>query len=752
MKYKTLLPILLLLTACANQADSITKMPDPTHTLTPSPEPTPSPTSTSTSSPTPTLSFPVNAGTPFPTPAFEIDTNNANELREIARFGGEMDILWAGDGDIQDTNHGVITSINSFPPSEVQCVLHHEDERAPKVFFGNFGNGDEKIAIVTSKGVDVFDYLSGELLHTLILPIPTVLERCPTELFDLRISRDIELVAVASKNSVDIYSIETGELIHSIETMVKPRMFSPEDNYLAVESKSGAVVLYRTSDWKAALTISTGRFDLVGFSVDEKYAMKFPDPWESNTIRAYSLEDDKNLEIHVDELIYRWEDYQDYLQNYFSYTQYSIFDANKESSFLVEIEPAKELPETNSTIIESEYYFSTDGMSLLATRPYIDPSTNLVLRSPLVKEICVEVSRSGEKLNCITPLIDNWIVGDNFSEAYTEAYHFEDGYGAGLQSDGQPYWYSPTQNSDNNVMPYFLYRYASPFSRGIHPRELCTFPFESSPTCAQEVVQIFPTTLQPFTLLAESETQTDVIVGVGDTENLLTSIQHDAISLEFFNSVLPWVQLTPDQKKLIYVVHDIYGWNHKFIISILDIESETTRKLPLIPTYIDAVSISPDSHYAGFVGRLSASSNYETLLLDLETNNITSISNRNLSVSPALAFSSDNQFLVYVEREDDGKGAINFFSIQENVVTKQIDIGLITSNVSALALSPKGDILAVGLTNGIIRLFDTQNSIEVYSWDAHNGQIKSLEFSPNGRLLLSVGLIDQYAKLWGILP
>ena len=126
--------------------------------------------------------------------------------------------------------------------------------------------------------------------------------------------------------------------------------------------------------------------------------------------------------------------------------------------------------------------------------------------------------------------------------------------------------------------------------------------------------------------------------------------------------------------------------------------------------------------------------------------------NENLEVAPALAFSPDSNFLIYVVGDKNGEGEINFYSIESRSVKKQIDLDLSRSNVSAISFSPDGNILALGFTDGVIELFDAQNGSEIYNWNAHNGHIKSLEFSPNGQMLLSVGSIDQYAKIWGELP
>jgi WD40 repeat protein len=65
------------------------------------------------------------------------------------------------------------------------------------------------------------------------------------------------------------------------------------------------------------------------------------------------------------------------------------------------------------------------------------------------------------------------------------------------------------------------------------------------------------------------------------------------------------------------------------------------------------------------------------------------------------------------------------------------------AQVSALAFSPDGQILAVGNDDGTVRLFSVPSGKVEGSWlIGHTGQITSVQFSPNGQLISSTATDD----------
>ena len=63
----------------------------------------------------------------------------------------------------------------------------------------------------------------------------------------------------------------------------------------------------------------------------------------------------------------------------------------------------------------------------------------------------------------------------------------------------------------------------------------------------------------------------------------------------------------------------------------------------------------------------------------------------------------------------------------------------IVSQVLDLATNPNTTIVAGGIEDGSIRLWDTANNWEVKSIDLHNGPVSGVIFSPDGKTLISVG-------------
>src|SRR5262249_10561354 len=61
---------------------------------------------------------------------------------------------------------------------------------------------------------------------------------------------------------------------------------------------------------------------------------------------------------------------------------------------------------------------------------------------------------------------------------------------------------------------------------------------------------------------------------------------------------------------------------------------------------------------------------------------------------------------------------------------------------TALAASPDGKLLAVGVSNEVV-LWDVADLKQLRSWHAHHGGVRSLAFVPGGKGLLSAGLADE---------
>ncbi|MBD2694301.1 trypsin-like peptidase domain-containing protein [Anabaena catenula] len=69
--------------------------------------------------------------------------------------------------------------------------------------------------------------------------------------------------------------------------------------------------------------------------------------------------------------------------------------------------------------------------------------------------------------------------------------------------------------------------------------------------------------------------------------------------------------------------------------------------------------------------------------------------------------------------------------------------------VTAIALSPKGEILASGSKNGSIELWNIATGSKIRTLQGHSDRIESLAFSPDGKTLAS-GSNDETIKLWNV--
>jgi WD40 repeat protein len=72
-----------------------------------------------------------------------------------------------------------------------------------------------------------------------------------------------------------------------------------------------------------------------------------------------------------------------------------------------------------------------------------------------------------------------------------------------------------------------------------------------------------------------------------------------------------------------------------------------------------------------------------------------------------------------------------------------------TDNLSCLALSRDGRLLAAGNSDGAITLWDAATGKEVRTLAAHGKRVRSVAFSPDGKALAS-GAWDKVAKLWDV--
>lgn len=65
------------------------------------------------------------------------------------------------------------------------------------------------------------------------------------------------------------------------------------------------------------------------------------------------------------------------------------------------------------------------------------------------------------------------------------------------------------------------------------------------------------------------------------------------------------------------------------------------------------------------------------------------------------------------------------------------------------AISPRGDVAAVGLQDGTIKLFDPRTNHTIRVLKGHTGAVNSVDFSPNGKLVVSAS-DDKDGRIWDV--
>jgi len=125
-----------------------------------------------------------------------------------------------------------------------------------------------------------------------------------------------------------------------------------------------------------------------------------------------------------------------------------------------------------------------------------------------------------------------------------------------------------------------------------------------------------------------------------------------------------------------------------------------------------------------------------------------------------ITFTPDSRYFVYTSRERTPNAAweqtarLRFLDLGRMVHAddKEINIKLLHTGIHNMLFSPDGTLLALGLTNGEVRLLNVNSKAEAASWQAHIGMVDKLFFSPDGHLLFSSGAVDLAASVWGVLP
>ncbi|GCL50202.1 WD-repeat protein [Microcystis aeruginosa NIES-3804] len=181
--------------------------------------------------------------------------------------------------------------------------------------------------------------------------------------------------------------------------------------------------------------------------------------------------------------------------------------------------------------------------------------------------------------------------------------------------------------------------------------------------------------------------------------------------------------------------------------NILDYSREKNRFGGIIYTY--KFVVIPNHQHLAFISTFGDT----TAIIDLKGNVITRLKSESGKDSVReVSFSSKGQILATVAMDNttrildfDGK-LLAEFKVFEEVLTNSY--GLFFSPVLSMVFSPDAKLLATGMRNNTIRLWDIKGNL-IKEFKGHEGGVNSVAFSPNGQFIAS-GADDNTVRLWDI--
>ena len=152
---------------------------------------------------------------------------------------------------------------------------------------------------------------------------------------------------------------------------------------------------------------------------------------------------------------------------------------------------------------------------------------------------------------------------------------------------------------------------------------------------------------------------------------------------------------------------------------------------------VEYVAFSPDGT------TLAAAASYNTVQLRAVDGVDWRVLTNDAGDTAGLAFSPDGELLAAASWSE-----IDFWQIRDGSLLRALKRDQI-DGVKSVAFSPDGAVLAVGLLDGGVQLWQVSDRTLLYTWQAHADAVISLAFSPDGKLL-ATGSADETAQVWQI--
>jgi WD40 repeat protein len=738
LKFMFVVCLIGLLPACSsNIAPTITTTPRPIATYTPSPSPTLTP------------AIPVALGTPFPNPINSINSENVNQIIELARLEDEnwhTQITLDGKRIIKTTTR----ELTIYELSDYENILNNSSDQVV-----NYDPSTNKMIIQIPLNceelLDISPFGNYVLVNTdqstrLYSEKGEILYEKKPKASSGAISPDGKLVAISDEENFEIYRIEDGQVVFSgVGSLYK---FSPDGKFFSVIDKK--LVLWDILNWEKwkefPINVSSGYNPQFGLFT-----------WH------FALEKNVLIVSYADKL------YEYDLSDGNLIEKIDGFITNK-SGFLG-LYDLKISPNGRYVMIKpiDSYYFAYGSYAYvfdLETKKWVqicdsgDPWYNLKINIKVYEDLffkknhvcnrgclyfehpandfsAMYIGNNAEIIN--VKEIPNWV-----GEWYYRSFEFLEKSSRTLEfitldPDGS----SCMINEDSKILCDFCYKEVDRISYGQDSlfKKGSWFLYYLD-WAEKEVIekQFDVNKIDDYSCL------------YGESNVISEGLQLPSVR----NGEYKMDEIIPDKDLIL-----VHSWAmDPGLIVLLDLKSGNVLESwgKSIIEYggynytRSLVRVSPDHHYLIFV--YQGSRNPIMVIYDTNLRKVL-IEQSIYYPTDAFDFSPDSKTLVYIDREMKGK------ILQNQVIT--LDIDSKTTNVvyefeydwtkvpNTLQLSPDGKLIALGTYDGSIIIIDSFGN-KLYEWKVFPGNnIVKIAFSNDGRYLASAsenGII----QLWGTSP
>lgn len=724
IRYSTFLLLIWLATACAQSTTNtpetsstpFPKMLEPataevssTPTTSPSPAPTktPQPTGTFTPVPSPTLALPVSLKTQFPQTTEKITVQNVTHLRELANYGAPILL------DFRVT-----------------------DDRKRGV-------------VLTSQGVGIFDLQAGQLLGNVPAGVCFGFDGiCGSQY--LSVNRDGSRFAIMAEDKAEVWDVSGGKLLEikltNSRSLSSGVVISPDGQMLLVhDADLGSVhpdaIITRAYDIPSGRELQDvpnfGRNPLI-FSPDGRWLVEVVYPtatlWQ---VSGWS----KQHEIHIPNIF--WPGALSFSPDgyYLAYLNEGQIDIYQVSPWkLVRQISASALGTTDSAVpgfspsgnrimvVDNYYYFPERATTLRAYVWDIPTGQPLDTQEVPFQEMALSLSDDG----IVTPIYipSQVCLGLGFrqtSECTVNKWLIENEMDVRIKESG-----------------------LSVLHRGSEFSEVCSVVPGLPSDCAQFSEPVF--------LDAGGGLCTVRLTSQTDIYEVYQGSELNTPSLGTFRaSVDNFIPLWLSSDNRLMLIKGKGDWDQ---VELWDIQKQ--RLIRDWSGYYFPPPISPDGNFlASFTSPkfyIYSLQEDETIYTVLSGFNITSTPGFYSGVAPA--FTYDGRLVYGMVWKKENVGYITDlmqFDLRTRNANSLIRFENISTELGALAVSPDGSLIAIGLPDGTIVIYDLAAKQELYRWKAHRGNITKLLFSPDGIYLVSAAVGgrnygDGYLRLWGIWP